>query len=139
MSVENSLRDVTRREARGSFLLWFGLLAPPAAWAGQLMVNYSLEEWFACAPSTQERGEVVGLSVDAFALTVTTALVLLAVAGLLVALACHRRLRPSDDSNASIRARWMARAGILNGILYTVIIVASYGVPVMLETCRTTP
>jgi hypothetical protein len=139
MSVESSLEEITRRESRGSLLLWFGLLAPPLAWAVELTLNYSLEEWFACAPSTQELGEIVGLSVDAFALIATTVLTALSAAGLAVAIHCHRRLRTTNDSDAYDRARWMALAGILNGILYTTIIVVSYAVPLILDSCRTTP
>lgn len=139
MSVPDAIQEVTRRESRGSVLLWFGTLAPPAAWAVQLIVNYSLEEWFACSPSASRPGEVLGLSVGAFALIVTTALVVVSLSGLLVSIGCHRRLRAAGDDEVHRRARWMALAGILNGILYTIIIVASYGVPALLETCRTTP
>jgi hypothetical protein len=138
MTVEGAVTEITRRESWGSFLLWFGALASPTAWAIQLIVNYSLEEWFACAPSTQEAGRVLGMSVDAVALVVTTALVVLSLAGLLAAVRCFRRLK-TVETESEERARWMALAGIFNGILYTIIIVASYGVPAVLETCRTTP
>jgi hypothetical protein len=139
MSVDNAIQEVTKRETTGSWLLWFGLLAPPSAWAIELLVNYSLEEWFACAPATQDRGDVLGMSVDTLALLVTTVLTLIALAGLLVALSCYRRTAGVPDTDTDQRARWMALAGILNGILYTVIIVASYAVPLMLDSCRTTP
>jgi hypothetical protein len=140
MSVDGAVQDITRREARGSRALWFGVFAPPSAWALQLIVNYSLEEWFACAPSTQEPGRVVGMTVDAFALIITTALVLVALIGLGISYRCHRKLRAGDRVGESLeRARWMALAGILNGILYTIIIIASYGVPAILDTCRSAP
>lgn len=139
MSVEGRLAEITRGETRGSFLLWFAVLVPPMAWATQLIVNYSLEEWFACAPSTQEEGEILGLGVQTVALLITTALVLASACGLLVALRCHRRLSGGPEGEVSSRARWMALAGILNGVLYTIIIAASYGVPLLLDSCRTTP
>lgn len=138
MTVESSVTEISKRESRGSFLLWFGALAPPTAWALQLIINYSLEEWFACAPSTTESGEVLGLSVDAVALLVTTVLVAVSLAGLFVAFRCYRAIDPSTGDSME-RARWMALAGIFNGILYTIIIVASYGVPLLLDSCRTTP
>ena len=135
-----SAAQITRRESVGSWALWFATLAPPAAWATQLIVNYSLEEWFACAPSTQERGEILGLGVRPVALVVTTALAALAVAGLLVAFSCLRRLRAVDDpSGTTERARWMAIAGVFNGILYGIIILASYGPPLLLDTCTSPP
>ncbi len=138
MTAHGTVAEISRREGRGSFLLWFGALAPPTAWALQLVVNYSLEEWFACAPSTQEPGQVLGFTVDTIAFVVTTALVLLSLAGLAVALRCLRRLR-GQTTESGRRSHWMALAGVLNGILYTIIIIASYGVPAILETCRTTP
>ena len=138
MSIESRVTEISKREGRGSILLWFGALAPPTAWALQLIVNYSLEEWFACAPSTSEPGEVLGLSVDTVALLVTTVLVAVSLSGLFVALRCYRRIDAGAGESME-RARWMALAGIFNGILYTIIIVASYGVPAMLDSCRTTP
>ena len=138
MTVEGRVADITKSESRGSFLLWFGALAPPSAWALQLIVNYSLEEWFACSPSTSEPGDVLGMSVDAIALIVTTVLVAVSLVGLAVAFRCYRQIDPDIDESSE-RARWMALAGIFNGILYTIIIVASYGVPLLLDSCRTTP
>ena len=139
MRAEEAIRQVTRRETRGSWLLWFALLAPPSAWAVELIANYSLEEWFACSAATQQRGEILGLSVDAVALGITTALTVLSVLGLLVAIRCYTKLRRSDRGDIAQRARWMALAGIFNGILYTIIIVASFAVPLILDSCRTTP
>ena len=139
MSIQNAIDQVTRRESRGSWLLWYGALASPAAWALQLIVNYSLEEWFACSPSAREPGRVLGLSVDGIAFLVTSALVVVSLSGLVVALGCYRKLRADGEDRVRERARWMALAGILNGFLYTIIILASYGVPALLENCRTTP
>ena len=136
-----SAAQITREETTGSWALWFATLAPPAAWAAQLIVNYSLEEWFACAPATEERGEILGLGVPTVALVVTTALAALAAAGLLVAISCLRKLRAAGgDAPGTIeRARWMALAGIFNGVLYGIIILASYGPPLILDTCTSPP
>lgn len=139
MTVESAIREITRQEARGSLLLWFAMLAPPLAWTVELILNYSLEEWFACSAATQERGLVLGLSVDAAALGITTILTLVSLLGLFVAWTCFRRIDAGDPSPIAQRARWMALAGILNGILYTIVIVASYAVPLILDSCRTTP
>lgn len=139
MSAQTQAERITRAESVGSWRLWFGLLAAPIAWTLELIVNYSLEEWFACAPSTQARGEVLGLGVDTVALVVTSALAGIALAGLLVSLGCRRALRTSGEGDVDQRARWMALAGIFNSVLYLVIILVSYGPPALLDVCRTSP
>ena len=139
MNAEAHVREITRREAAGSARLWFGVLAAPIAWTLQLLATYSLEEWFACAPSTRAEGEVLGMSVGAVASLITTALAAVAVAGLLVSLGCRRALRRSAESDVDQRARWMALAGIFNSVLYLGIIVVSYGPPLLLDVCETSP
>jgi len=139
MNVHALVEEITRRESTGSWRLWFGLLAAPIAWVVQLLVTYSLEEWFACSPSTRAEGEVLGMSVDAVAFAVTSVLAGLALAGLLVSLGCRRALRASEDRDVDQRARWMALAGVFNSVLYLAIIVVSYGPPALLDVCRTSP
>lgn len=139
MSVDLRAEEITRRESTGSWRLWFGLLAAPIAWTIELILNYSLEEWFACAPSTRDEGRVLGLSVDTVAVVVTSVLAAVALAGLLVSLACRRALRETKDGDVGQRARWMALAGIFNSALYLVIILVSYGPPALLDVCRTSP
>ena len=134
-----SAAEVTRREAKGSILLWFGVLGGPAAWTIQLLSGYSLEEWFACSPATTSEGVILGLGVRTWALAipVTGALVTL-VAGL-VAWSCLRRIPRAPTDHVTQRARWMAWAGILNSILYGLVIVTSTAVPLVLDACATTP
>jgi hypothetical protein len=139
MNAMLSAEEITRRESTGSMRLWFGVLAAPIAWVVQLLVNYSLEEWFACAPSTEAEGEILGLSVGSLALLVTTVLAAVAVVGLLVSLGCRRALAKEDALPGIQRARWMAVAGIFNSILYLALIVASYGPPLLLGVCETSP
>ena len=121
-----------------SFLLWFGVLGAPVAWAIQLVANYSLEEWFACAPATTDRGEVLGRSVPSTALAITIVLTLVALAAAAVSIALYRRF-PSTDGERTIRAKWMALAGVMNGVLYLVLILASVGPPLLLDVCETSP
>jgi hypothetical protein len=139
MSVDVRAEEITSRERAGSWRLWFGLLAAPIAWTIELIVNYSLEEWFACAPSTRDEGRVLGLSVDTVAVLITSVLAAVALAGLLVSLACRRGLQETDDGHIDQRARWMALAGIFNSVLYLVIILVSFGPPALLDACRTSP
>ncbi len=117
-------------------LLWFGLLGAPAAWAIQLTLNYSLEEWFACSRSTTDEGRVLGASVPAVALLVSGLLAIVAVLAGLAALRCYRK---ASTSGATTRELWMARAGIMNSVLYLIIIAASFGPPLILDVCRVSP
>ena len=122
----------------GPVALWFGVLGAPAAWTVQLIVNYSLEEWFACAPSTTARGEVAGAGVPAVAVGVSAVLTIVALAAGVVAWSCYRRIRVDDDE-VTTRARWMALAGIMNSILYVIVILASFGPPLLLDVCEVSP
>ena len=122
----------------GSAALWFGVLGGPVAWSTQLVVNYSLEEWFACAPSTTAQGEVLGLQVPTAALIVSTALTMIAVAAGVVSVLCYRSMRADGDEVAT-RERWMALAGIMNSVLYLIVILASFGPPLLLDVCEVSP
>lgn len=137
MATERIAEDITRRETKGSAALWYAILAAPLAWITQLVVTYSLEEWFACSPSATDEGTILGLDVRTFALGVTLVLGAIAVAGGVVAGRCLRRIRNGGDITA--RARWMAYAGLLNSVLYLFIIVANIAPPLILRVCETSP
>ena len=122
-----------------SALLWFGVLGAPAAWAVQLTLNYTLEEWFACAPSTMELGRVVGTSVPNFALISSAAFAAIAIAAGVAAFVGYRRLANGNGDEVRARQVWMARAGIMNSVLYLIIIVASFGPPLLLDVCQVSP
>lgn len=122
----------------GSWLLWFGALGAPAAWSVQLLLNYSLEEWFACSPSATRTGEVVGLQVPTAALLTSGALMLVAIAAGLVSVSCYRKIG-DDSGEVTSRARWMALAGIMNSVLYLIVILASFGPPLLLDVCEVSP
>lgn len=130
---------ITRQESRGSAVLWFGLLGGPLAWVTQLVLNYSLEEWFACSPGTATTGVILGYRVPSIAFAVTAALAALALGAGLAALACYRKMRRSGDGEIVGRARWMAVAGIMNSVLYFIIILASFGPPALLRVCESAP
>lgn len=133
-SRETTARDISRRESTGSALLWFGVLGAPAAWTVQLLLNYSLEEWFACSPATQTRGVILGLEVDVVATIITVALAGVAVLAGAVSIRC---LRSNDLRGRSEgRVRWMAIAGIMNSVLYLITIVVALFVPAILGTCE---
>lgn len=139
MSVEDLPRSVTVDETRRSLLLWFAVLGSPLAWAGHLVLNYSLEEWFACSPSATHRGEILGFTVAQVSVVLNAAMALIAVAAGVTGLACWRRLRRATDGNSLERARWMAFAGIVEGAIFLAAILLGFVPPLLLRTCASVP
>ena len=139
MSVEDLPRSVTVDETRRSLLLWFAVLGSPLAWAGHLVLNYSLEEWFACSPSATHQGEILGFTVAQVSLVLNAAMALIAVAAGVTGLACWRRLRRATDGNSLERARWMAFAGIVEGAIFLAAILLGFVPPLLLRTCASVP
>ena len=137
--VEDAAEEISYDEGRRSLALWFAVLGSPLAWGGHLVANYTLEEWFACSSSAEDRGHVLGLNVGTFSLLLNTAMLLIAVASGLVALRCWRRLRGTVDDDRSERATWMAFAGVVEASLFVGIILLGYLPPLALDTCGTTP
>jgi hypothetical protein len=136
MATNNEFaRAITRAETRGSVLLWIGVLAGPLAWTVQLLVNYMLEEFISCTPGSQTPGEILGLGVESIILTVNVVLATATLAGGLVAFRCLRDV--SDQQNSGGRARWMARAGVINSVIFLLIILVGFAPPVVLSVCRT--
>lgn len=138
MSVEEA-RSITREETRGSLALWFGVLGAPAAWVGHLGFNYALEEVFACSTSAQEPGRILGLPVGTVSLAFNSLMAVTALAAVLVALRCWRRLRSGEGDERMQRARWMAFAGVVESTLFLAIILLGYAPPLMLGVCEYTP
>jgi hypothetical protein len=139
MGIDQDVRDITRRESRGSRALWFGVLGSPVAWLGHLLLNYSLEEWFACSTATTDRGEILGFSVDEVSWTLNSLMVLTAAAAGLTALASWRRLRRASDGDVLEREQWMAFAGMVEGVIFVGAILLGFLPPLLLDTCATSP
>jgi hypothetical protein len=118
----------THRPSR-SLSLWFGVLAGPILWFVQLNVNYQWEEFLACSPSATDRGVVLGVGVRTLVVIVNALVAAVTVAALVVA----RGLRRADGPIA----RWMARAGIINSVLFLILIVVGFAPALILETCQT--
>lgn len=93
----------------GHLALWFGVLAPPAAWFLHLVVSYSLVR-YVCRTGSY------------WTLYLTTAgTAALAVAATLVAWRAHRELRrkrSSGDSPGHGRAAFLALSGIAMGLAF---------------------
>ena len=142
-SLEEAAVAVSQDEARRSFKLWFAILGSPLAWAGHLVANYSLEEWFACSDSSRTQGEILGLGVHTMVVLLNSAMLTVAVLSGLAAVACWRSLggqtgeEPPDERTD--RARWMAFAGMVEGVLFVGIILLGYLPALILGTCETVP
>jgi len=141
-ALEEAGEQISKDERRGSLALWFGVLGSPLAWAGHLGVNYSLEEWFACSESAQEKGEILGVGVKTFSVVFNSAMLAVALLSGLVAYGCWKKLRghSGDEADDSLeRARWMAFAGIVEAALFLGIILLGYLPVLTLDVCETTP
>lgn len=139
MSIDQHVRDITRQESRGSTALWFAVLGSPLAWGGHLLLNYSLEEWFACSPSATDRGEILGFTVDQVSWTLNSVMVLAAAAAGLTALASWRKLKRASDGDSLERSQWMAFAGMVEGAIFVGAILLGYLPPLLLDTCAVSP
>ncbi len=137
-AVERS-EEVSKEEARGSARLWFAVLGSPLAWAGHLVANYSLEEWFACSVSAHHEGEILGVAVNTVSVLINTLMLAIAVASGLMAVQCRRQLKARSDGDQLERARWMAFAGMVEGALFVGIILLGYLPALTLGACETTP
>ena len=139
--LEKAGKGISKDEGRRSLRLWFAVLGSPVAWTGHLGANYSLEEWFACSPSAHERGEILGISVDTVSILLNTVMLAIAVASGLVAYGCWKKLKgqEDEDDDTTERSRWMAFAGMVEGALFTGIILLGYLPSFMIGICETTP
>ena len=139
-AIEEASEAVSKEEGRGSRSLWFAVLGSPLAWGGHLLGNYSLEEWFACAPANEHQGEIMGFGVGAVSLLLNTVMLAIAAASGLVAYSCWKKLKGREDEGDEVeRARWMAFAGIVEAGLFVGIILLGYLPALTLGICETSP
>jgi hypothetical protein len=131
---------VSRAEARGSLLLWFGLLAGPVCWSLQMLLAPDLSEVL-CYPGARGSGlgEVLGIGLEPFLVALTAGLAVVSGLGGLAAWGCHRRIARAGDTTPGRRAAWMARAGLLVSALFTLAIVVGFIPMIFLDSCGTAP
>jgi hypothetical protein len=103
-----------------------------------MVIGYSLEEWFACSPSTTSPGEVLGMDVRSVAIVITIVFGTVAAAAGLVALR-HLRRAPRPGDEGPMRVRWMAIVGLMNSGLYLLIILGGFGPAFILQVCEVSP
>jgi hypothetical protein len=108
----------------------------PAAWVVFVLVNYLLEDPFACTAGASVKGRILGLSVRTIAAGVSVVLAAATFVAGSVSAVLWRRLR---STNSTGRRPWMALAGVLNSVLFGVVIVIGIAPAVILHTCSAAP
>ena len=104
----------------------------PAAWVAFIVVNYLLEDPLACMPGASVKGRILGVGVPAIAAGVS---VVLAAATFAVAAASFVAWRRLRHSNSTGRRPWMALAGVLNNLLFGLVIIAGLLPAIIVRTC----
>ncbi len=100
--------------------MWAGLLVPPLAWGGHLVLGDLIFE-LGCAPG-MDRPAIFGLSLEAWSALQTAVMALATVVSGLLAGRAWGQLRHERDGTALQRARALAMAGIASSLLYLLII-----------------
>jgi hypothetical protein len=108
-------------------LAWFGALAPPLAWATQLIVGYALEEAACGRPSAN----LWGASIDPLTAIVIVVCGVVAILGGLASLTSF--LSRGPDERGAIR--FLAGAGLLGSLVFLLAIVLSGVALLALDGC----
>jgi hypothetical protein len=125
-----------RSSGRRSRLGWLGVLTGPVAWAVQLYGDWLLGEVVGCAPATRARGTVLGLQVgQATGLLSAVVLAITVASGVLSFLELRTVRREGDDTIGS-RAAWVATAGVMTSVLFSIVIATSFLAVAFGEGCR---
>jgi hypothetical protein len=136
MQAEGAGRPPMPSQPARTWLLWLGLLVPLGAWMIQLFALYMLEDFISCTPGSRTPGFILGIGIRPIALGITLLLGLATIATGLSSLAIWRKMRsPSDNDHISAQG-WMALAGIMNSVLFALIIFIKAAPPLILSVCQ---
>ena len=117
-------------DRRRELLLWFGLAAPPLAWALELVVGYGVDD-ASCARGSMRWGIDDHLS-QAGVLVVTGSI---AVAGLLAAVWSFRAVRAGRGDPRG-RTEFLAVSAVSAALLFVLLTVMTGLGVLFLEECR---
>jgi hypothetical protein len=126
VTVTSEQRRLSRRDA---VLLWFGVLAPPAAWSLHFALGYLFDE-AACMNNTG-----VG-SVEPLIAVSTVVFGSISILGGLAAYAILRMVRRGDLLDPRGRLLFMAVASLLGAMLFTALSVLEGVQIVSFSACR---
>jgi hypothetical protein len=125
-----------RSSVHSSALGWLGVLTGPIAWVIQLLTSWAFAEVVACAPATQSMGDVLGIGVNAFVAIVNAVLLGLTALSGVGSYIELRRIRAGGDPTPGDRATWLATAGVMTSILFTMLIAVSFVPAELIAGCQ---
>jgi hypothetical protein len=126
--------DLDYRSSR-SFVLWFGLLAPPLAWGAHLLMGDGIFE-LGCTRAFSEKA-ILGVPLAVAAVIETVVMAAISVVAGVLALLAWRGLRREADGTSHGRATAMAVMGMASGLFYFLIILFGLLPPILLRACET--
>lgn len=109
--------------------IWFGLLAPPLAWAAQLGTGYAFEE----AGCGRPDAALFGAGLNGLTAIVVTLCGALAVAGGVASVTAWRAAKPSDASGSGV---FLAGWGIAASFIFLLAIVLTDVSLIPLDACN---
>jgi hypothetical protein len=121
---------VSVRPSRGAVLAWFSVLAPPLAWAAQLVVGYGLQE----AGCGRPDADLWGAGLGGLTGLVVFVCGIVAILGGLAGVAALSAATGNGDPLG--RIRFMAIAGIAGACVFLLAIVLSGIALVPLDACE---
>jgi hypothetical protein len=116
-------RAVAGKRAR---LAWAGVLVGPTAWMVQLFGNWILGEVIACGPANQATGQILGRSLDMVVVAFDVVLLALTALSGVGSLLELRRIRWGSDPTPAAWVSWVAGAGVMTSVLFSILILTSF-------------
>jgi hypothetical protein len=111
-----------------SGLVWIGVLAPPFAWAGQLITGYLIEEGGCGRPASA----LWGVDVETISALAIAAAAIVAALGWLASLRAAR----SESSDARGLTAFLATAGLVGAPIFLLAIILDAVALTRLNGCR---
>ena len=126
------------RRDRRSLLAWIGVLTGPAAWGLELFWSWAIGEFIGCGRGNSMPGQVFTLSLGTFTALMNGVLLGLTILSGILSFVQLRSLRSRTDRTPADRATWLAGAGVMTSILFSILIAASYVPVAMISGCGAT-
>jgi hypothetical protein len=127
--------SIVQPKSKGSFALWFAVVAPPLLWITQLSVGGELPE-VACS-SGYEPNNMLGMSIPAFLVAASVVLALPVVASVAMSFRNMRSLGAIEHrEDREERGYFMALVGFVASLFFLLMMVVSVMAMFILELCQ---
>jgi hypothetical protein len=127
--------SIVQPKSRGSFTLWFAVVAPPLLWITQLAVGGELPE-VACSPGYAPNN-LLGLGIRTFLLIASAVLVLPVVASTVMSLRNMRALGAIKNRNhREERGYFMALLGLVSSLFFLLLMVVGAVAVLVFGLCQ---